>query len=669
MAAATTPGEQRGGDREREPTTSQGHNCGKPICDSAFTNPADRPVETVDNQLQLRVVSSWILVHGSALRKAGASRGNAPLGVMANPLHHVPRMRLFLTTCALLPLAACAARYRTELVGQGNALVMPRQAGAPTDAVAAPGAGGIELAQGSYDVALRFDIPRAQRIEWRVRCPGADLEGAVGEPFEAYRSRRLAELRAQRERDRQRMAAATGVVVQAVAPRAWGEARVRTPAGELVVQGETPVVVTAAPPPPPPEAPPEDEELPYNDTGRGRLGATLRLDTNAAGVCTITAATDDPDVLASFQVIRVHDLRAEARQARAAQTTGAIEVRTRIRSRLVALGADETARQRRLDAQALVRDEAETRADLEARARAQVAFRARVEANARAQAEGRLRAEAEARADLDAKARLEAELRLRWEAEAPKRAHAELMLRWRTQAYTTRDLMISWLVTRCHADPDLRARLEAQARAERLRIRTERDARAAHQAALVVELEHRRTEDALRVRAQISGALVAMGARLRPPRPEAPFENPGSPPFDGARWSAGAWAWNGTLWIWTAGGWTDPDSFGATGGEVAVRVDREPEVVGPAVVVSPTIVVNPPVVYDAGLPSHQPSVTIIRDHRPPPPSYQPPPPPIRVRSTPPIVRDHRPAVRPAVRDHRKAKPDDSPTVRDHRRSR
>jgi hypothetical protein len=636
------------------------------------------------------------------------------IGVVANPLHRVRRMRLFLATCALLPLAACAARYRTELVGQGNALVVPRQAAAATAdgaAVAAPGAGGIQLPQGSYDLSMQFDIPRAQRIEWRVQCPGADLVGAVGEPYDAYRARRLDELRAQREREHARLvAAARSVVVEAAPPpppRPRGVVRVRTPAGELIVVGSAQPAMPPVSPPLPPavvaEPPPVEQvtELPPGDTGRGRLGATIRVDTSAPGVCAITAATDDANVLASFQVVRVHDLRAEARQTRTAQHTGAIELRTRVRSQLVAFGADETARQRRLEAQARVRAEADARAELQARARAQLELRAHVEVNARAEAELRVTAEADARrrqARIDAedarRARLEREAWVRWNAEAPQRARAELVVRWRTQAYATRESVIGWLVTQCHADPGRRANLELQARAERdrvhaervrireerelqirlrleardaerARIRAERDERAAREAQLVAELEHRRIDDALRVRVQLTGALVAMGARLRPPRPEAPFENPGSPPFDGARWTAGSWAWSGTQWAWTAGGWTDPDSFGATGGDVVVRVDRAPEV-GPAIIVRP--VVNPTVTLSApdgyapvpgGEVRGQGTITIIRDHRPaPPPAY----PPVR-------VRDHRdapsaPDRRPVVRDHR-TKP--APTVRDHRR--
>ncbi|MBA3818169.1 MAG: hypothetical protein H0X17_04710, partial [Deltaproteobacteria bacterium] len=116
---------------------------------------------------------------------------------------------------------ACGGRYRTELVGHGHGSVAARGtigATTTTDAVAAPGAGGIQLPQGTYDLALRFDIPRAQVIDWKLGCPGVEVAGQVGESFDAYRERRQSELAAQLERDRARAAVATTMVVEAIAP-------------------------------------------------------------------------------------------------------------------------------------------------------------------------------------------------------------------------------------------------------------------------------------------------------------------------------------------------------------------------------------------------------------------------------------------------------------------
>jgi len=575
---------------------------------------------------------------------------------VADPLHQRQRMRLLLASCALI-LVGCAGRYRTEFVGTGNALVTTR-GGAPqsqTDSVAAPGAGGIELPRGSYDFAIRFDIPRAQIIQWRASCPGVELEGAVGETYDAYRTRRIAELRELLERDRRRAAMVTNVLVGSVAPR--GRVRVVTPLGTAVVHGRAPddavgeaVAVEPA------------LELSPGDTGRGTLGARIRVTTTGPGVCAITAVADDADLRASFQVTRVRDLDAEAREQQATRTTGAIDARARVSSQLVVWGADAAARQRRFEAEARQRAEAEARAGAGARVRAEAELRVTSEAN--------LRAEAEAHAEAErVRIRAEAEARARWESGAPARARAELVTRHRTIAYTTREHLIAWLVTECRADPGRRARLEEAARIERVerdrqialrieavaaarfRIRAERDAqlaarveleqaRAAREAALIIELEQRRTDHALRVRSEVSGYLVSLGARLRPPRPEVIAEEPGLAPFPGATWSAGHWSWTGGQWIWTAGGWSDPDTFGETGGEVIVDVGRGSIPGGGG--------------YSSGYTGGR--GRIVRDA----------PPIIRRRApAPPVVRDHRdrmPAL-PVVRDNH----DRTPVVRDHRR--
>jgi hypothetical protein len=655
-------------------------------------------------------------------------------------------MRFFLAACAVVPVAACAPRYRTEVVGAGNALVTSRSAAGST----APGAG-IQLPRGSYDLAMRFDIPHAQIIDWRVSCPGVDEHGAVGEAYDAYRTRRLDELRARREADRKRMAAVTGAIAGAVAPRVRTETRVVTPSGEVVVRREvvTPVVVE---PPPPVDV----VVLPDWDTGRGTLGAKIHIDTHGDGACAITAAADDTNIRASFQVVRIHDLGLEAAERKQASFVGAVAVRGRIAAQLVTYGADESARQRRLDAAAHARAEAEARAGAEARARAEAELRVSAEATARAEADARLRLEAKARADAEAsarakaearagaeaRARIEAELRVsteaseralrlrleaeahaRWVAEAPARARAELIVRQRTYAYTLRSHLVAWLVTECHADAGRRARLELERterdrvlairieaervererllairieaeRVERMRIEAihqrelairldaeraqvaERDriraiherelairldaerAERARKAALVAELEQRRIDGALRIRTQLTGYLVASGARIRPPRPEALAENPGSAPFPGARWTFGHWSWTNTQWLWTAGGWSDPDTFGATGGEVAVT--------RPVYVPEPVVtVVAPPITIVRDAPV-RPGVTIIGDHRNDAPVVRTP----SVRPGAPVIRDHREPIRPApapvVRDQRRA-PAPAPIVRDHRK--
>src|SRR5687768_13507778 len=95
---------------------------------------------------------------------------------------------------ALMSVSACAGRQQTGLVGQGTAFVQPRSQDANTDTtgVHPPWAigGGMQLAQGSYELALWFDIPRAQVVDWTVTCPGVEVAGTAGESFVQYRARR-----------------------------------------------------------------------------------------------------------------------------------------------------------------------------------------------------------------------------------------------------------------------------------------------------------------------------------------------------------------------------------------------------------------------------------------------------------------------------------------------
>src|SRR5262245_43991720 len=104
-------------------------------------------------------------------------------------------------------VCACASHFKTEVVGGGAAVIRARGA-ANSEA-----SSGVQLARGQYDFALHFDLTRAQVVEYTVACPGVEQHGSIGETFEAYRQRRLAQLRAQREQDRKNAAAATSLVV------------------------------------------------------------------------------------------------------------------------------------------------------------------------------------------------------------------------------------------------------------------------------------------------------------------------------------------------------------------------------------------------------------------------------------------------------------------------
>ena len=563
-------------------------------------------------------------------------------------------------------LAGCAARYRTEHVGVAQVS-------------ASAGAGSIDLGRGDYQMAMRFEVPRAQVVTWTLNCPGVERTGVAGETAENYRTRRLADLQRMVEQDRRGLATVTNVIagpaaarVQVRAPGASVQAEATAPSGEVVAENAIEQI----------------HELPYGDVGAGSYIANIRVQTFEDGACTVATQSLDP-VGGSLVVDRVRDLRAEEQERVIAQRANAIDARGRMRARLVAFGADEQLRDRRLAEQA--------------RQRAQEAGR-RAELEARQADERRERAEAN-------RLRLEAEARIRWETEAPERARrarleedrqariateqqaeasrllvieeerrARLMIiekerrmrlviieRERTRAFTVRGEYIAWLVGQCHADPHRRARLEME-RTERSRridleieVRTrrieteriERMRRIEIEAELVArqerEREQRQLQGAFAVRTQLSGYLVNAGARMRPPRPAARVEIAGIAPFEGARWDAGTWFWIQGAWQWRTGGWVDSVQFGAAGGETYVRTPGpvEREVVTTTTSTSSSsssssasVEVAVPAGITISVPAVQGSISVTPARR----------------------------ATPAVRDHRRRDTrTEEPRVRDHRR--
>ena len=168
----------------------------------------------------------------------------------------------------LIVLAACGGtRYRTELVGHGNGTI------------SSDVSGGIQLPQGNYELAMRFEVPRAQIVDWKIICPGVDLDGQVGETFERYRERRLAE-------------------------------------------GTT--------------------ELAPDDVGRGTLVSTARVMTAGDGVCGLQVSAD-PDVRATYTVTRIRDLDAAQRMRTIATRETAVKARGDLSTQLVTAGANPSA--------------------------------------------------------------------------------------------------------------------------------------------------------------------------------------------------------------------------------------------------------------------------------------------------------------------------------------
>jgi hypothetical protein len=171
----------------------------------------------------------------------------------------------------------CAGHLHGELVGQG--------------ATSGPAPASIALPAGSYEVALGFELPRAQLVEYTVTCPGVLRHGTLGETFEAYRARRIAELRSQT------VHAAVGPVEATIVP-----------------------------------------QLAPDDVGAGRVMANVHVVTTAPGACTIAATADDA-IAGEYRVTRIRDLDAEARLRIMAANIEVVHARAALENQLVGYGA------------------------------------------------------------------------------------------------------------------------------------------------------------------------------------------------------------------------------------------------------------------------------------------------------------------------------------------
>lgn len=134
-----------------------------------------------------------------------------------------------LNSCALCAIG-CAPQLQTQIIGRTTAIAGPPVAAAPVVAAEIP------VPESHSAQVLRYvvTVPHAVQLHYQVTCPSAQREGTMGETFESYRTRRLAEL----ERERQQQANLIGAVVGAVAPPVRAGAGVAGPGGSATVTGE-----------------------------------------------------------------------------------------------------------------------------------------------------------------------------------------------------------------------------------------------------------------------------------------------------------------------------------------------------------------------------------------------------------------------------------------------
>jgi hypothetical protein len=431
-----------------------------------------------------------------------------------------------LAAAVVSALTGCGPQLQAQIVGRSTAYAGPPPPSGPAVVAEIPVPESHSAQVLHYVVAL----PRAVQLHYQVACPSAEREGTVGETFDSYRTRRLAEL----ERERQAQANLIGSFVGAVAPPVRAGGTVAGPGGSATVAGEVSPGAAAA------EAaraslPPAS--LPPGDTGATVVRGTVDLGASAAGRCAMTLAADPAAQDASgaqvfLELVRLVDVEAEesARQAavRAEQNRRAMELRVWLLGSLQRAGADPMARARaRAAAQARAEEEARHRqaaadeearrrraaADEEARRRQAVADREAEEKwrrdqerlrSEQAEAAERERREApererRAKAERERQAKEDAERQARMAAEADARAKADRAAaekrarEWRARqaAFAIRWQLLARL-QRQGADPFLRqrveearvaARREAQRREYEARARRELDATVARRAA------------------------------------------------------------------------------------------------------------------------------------------------------------------------------------------
>jgi hypothetical protein len=494
----------------------------------------------------------------------------------------------------------CTPLYRTEVVAADSAAFSQPTAPA-TLAVELPIA---EASTDGHVFRYAVRLPSALELAWTVSCPGLEQSGVLGETFEAYRTRRLAEL----EEERQHQASLIGALVGAAVPSVQASGQAAGPGFQAGAQGRVdPGQVAAAAAYGASPAP----QLPAGDVGARIVEGEVELGAVSPGSCVLTLRNARPEqdvsgVVVDVALDRTIDIAAEEQTRMAAveaavreaafgaraslvvelQGAGATERTVWDRQQaalalrgswlavLVEAGADPGLRAReRAEAEAerqrrAQEDEARRRERLAAEtARLQVELELQQQRDQEAYAlrlaeqEGlhiglALRADVQGwligfGADPLFRRRLWEENERRrqeeWQAEVRLAAEARVQEAESTRAgLTLRFDVADWLVG-LGADPAYRQRVFE----DELRRQAEETA-----------LLQARFEAGLDLRGDLALQLVSLGAVVRPPQPPAPIETPPPPPFAGAVWVEGGHVWYGGAWIWVAGQYASVSAAG-----------------------------------------------------------------------------------------------------------
>ena len=366
------------------------------------------------------------------------------------------RAQALIVAAGVLTVTGCAPQFQTQLIGQTTTVAGPSGAGpAAVAEIPVPESGSPQVLR--YVVSL----PRAVQLHYQVTCPSTEREGRMGETFDSYRTRRLAEL----ERERQQQANLIGSLVGAVAPPVRASAGAAGPGGSASATAEINPGAAAA------EA--ARESLPPPTLPPGDMGATIvrgkvELGASAAGRCALTLVTDPAAQDASgaqvfLELVRLVDVEAEERARlaviRAEQDKKALALRVWLLGSLQHQGADPMARAR---AQAAAQAKAEEDARRQQIATAEANRRRQTAADeesrrrqAAADEENRRQREAQIRADQERWRQEQARLAKQNEARSKEwqAQQAAFAVRWQIYAR----------LQRLGADPYARQRAQALA--------------------------------------------------------------------------------------------------------------------------------------------------------------------------------------------------------------
>src|SRR5437762_2685625 len=90
----------------------------------------------------------------------------------------------------VVALTGCGPQLQTQVVGRTMGMAALAVGASPALAVT------IDVPDSSSPQVLRYvvSLPRATRLAYQIECPSVQREGAIGQTFDEYRTRRLAEL-------------------------------------------------------------------------------------------------------------------------------------------------------------------------------------------------------------------------------------------------------------------------------------------------------------------------------------------------------------------------------------------------------------------------------------------------------------------------------------------